>query len=85
MKMEETDCSETLTCKIQTPGNYQEESLFTKYCSKIGHNIYVSDYQPIKIKLSIIYIIILIIIIIIIIIIISMDVSCQGLVCGFNA
>jgi hypothetical protein len=27
MKMEQTECSEMLACKIQTPGNYPEESL----------------------------------------------------------
>ena len=27
MKMEQTQCSETLTYKIQTPGNYPEESI----------------------------------------------------------
>jgi len=27
MKMEETECSETSACKIQTPGNYPEESI----------------------------------------------------------
>jgi hypothetical protein len=27
MKMEETECSETLAYKIQTPGNYPEESI----------------------------------------------------------
>jgi hypothetical protein len=26
MKTEQTECSETLACKIQTPGNYPEES-----------------------------------------------------------
>ena len=26
MKMEQTECSETLAYKIQTPGNYPEES-----------------------------------------------------------
>jgi hypothetical protein len=25
--MEETECSETRACKIQTPGNYPEESI----------------------------------------------------------
>jgi hypothetical protein len=25
--MEQTECSETLACKIQTPGNYPEESI----------------------------------------------------------
>jgi len=42
MKMEETDCSETLAYKIQTPGNYPKErirfsehgeSLKSKICS----------------------------------------------------
>jgi len=27
MKMEQTECSETLTHKIQTPGNYPEQSI----------------------------------------------------------
>jgi hypothetical protein len=27
MKMEQADCSETSTYKIQTPGNYPEESI----------------------------------------------------------
>jgi len=27
MKMEQTECSETSTCKIQMPGNYPEESI----------------------------------------------------------
>jgi len=27
MKMEETECFETLAYKIQTPGNYPEESI----------------------------------------------------------
>jgi len=27
MKMEKTDCSETSAYKIQTPGNYPEESI----------------------------------------------------------
>jgi len=27
MKMEQTECSEKLACKIQTPGNYPEESI----------------------------------------------------------
>ena len=27
MKMEQTECSETSTYKIQTPGNYQKESI----------------------------------------------------------
>ena len=27
MKMEQTECSETLTYKIQTPGSYPEESI----------------------------------------------------------
>jgi len=27
MKMEETECSETSAYKIQTPGNYPEESI----------------------------------------------------------
>jgi len=27
MKMEQTECSETLAYKIQTPGNYPEESM----------------------------------------------------------
>jgi hypothetical protein len=27
MKMEQTECSETLVYKIQTPGNYPEESI----------------------------------------------------------
>jgi len=27
MKMEQTDCSETLAYKIQTPGNYPDESI----------------------------------------------------------
>jgi len=27
MKMEQTECSETLTHKVQTPGNYPEESI----------------------------------------------------------
>jgi len=27
MKMEKTECSETSTYKIQTPGNYPEESV----------------------------------------------------------
>jgi hypothetical protein len=27
MKMEQTNCSETSACKIQTPGNYPEESI----------------------------------------------------------
>ena len=31
MKMERTECSETLTYKIQTPGNYPEESIHHKY------------------------------------------------------
>jgi hypothetical protein len=31
MKMEQTECSETLEYKIQTPGNYAEESIKHKY------------------------------------------------------
>jgi len=27
MKMEQTECSEMLACKIQMPGNYSEESI----------------------------------------------------------
>jgi hypothetical protein len=27
MKMEQTECSETLAYKLQTPGNYPEESI----------------------------------------------------------
>jgi len=27
MKMKQTECSETLAYKIQTPGNYPEESI----------------------------------------------------------
>jgi len=27
MKMEQTECSEMSACKIQTPGNYPEESI----------------------------------------------------------
>jgi len=27
MKMEQTECSDTLAYKIQTPGNYSEESI----------------------------------------------------------
>jgi len=27
MKMEQTECSETLAYKIQTPGNYPEENI----------------------------------------------------------
>jgi len=27
MKMEQTECSETSACKIQTPGNYPEENV----------------------------------------------------------
>jgi hypothetical protein len=27
MKIEQTECSETSACKIQTPGNYPEESI----------------------------------------------------------
>jgi len=27
MKMEQTECSETSACKIQTPGNYSEENI----------------------------------------------------------
>jgi len=32
MKMEQTECSETLAYKIQTPGNYPEESLQHQEC-----------------------------------------------------
>jgi len=31
MKMEETECSETSVYKIQTPGNYPEESIQTDF------------------------------------------------------
>jgi hypothetical protein len=30
MKMEQTECSETSAYKIQTPGNYPEESILVK-------------------------------------------------------
>jgi len=33
MKMEQTECSETLAYKIQTPGNYPEESIQQFYFS----------------------------------------------------
>jgi len=36
MKMEHTVCSETLAYKIQTPGNYQEES---KQHSEVGESL----------------------------------------------
>jgi hypothetical protein len=32
MKMEQTECSETSAYKIQTPGNYQEESIQQGLC-----------------------------------------------------
>jgi hypothetical protein len=32
MKMEQTECSETSAYKIQTPGNYPEESLLRDHC-----------------------------------------------------
>jgi hypothetical protein len=32
MKLEQTECSETLAYKIQTPGNYSEESIKTMTC-----------------------------------------------------
>ena len=31
MKMEQTECSETFAYKIQTPGNYPEESIKNNY------------------------------------------------------
>jgi len=32
MKMEQTECSETLAYKIQMPGNYPEESMQEECC-----------------------------------------------------
>ena len=37
MKMEETECSETLANKIQTPGNYPEESIQLDFSLKLGY------------------------------------------------
>jgi len=34
MKMEQTECFETSAYKIQTPGNYQEESILVADCSE---------------------------------------------------
>jgi hypothetical protein len=31
MKMEQTECSETSACKIQTPGNYPEENIHLQH------------------------------------------------------
>jgi len=36
VKMEQTGCSETLTYKIQTPGNYPEESI-QQHCWILAH------------------------------------------------
>jgi hypothetical protein len=36
MKMEQTDCSETLAYKIQTPGNYTEESIQLSLVAKLS-------------------------------------------------
>ena len=43
MKMEQTECSETLAYKIQTSGNYPEESIQQRHicqkCHYTGHDI----------------------------------------------
>jgi len=35
MKMEQTECSETLAYKIQMPGNYPEESIQKSYTIEV--------------------------------------------------
>jgi len=51
MKMEGTECSETLTYKIQTPENYPEES--TQQCYIYYRNcsmIFMNHFQKIKVS-----------------------------------
>ena len=36
MKMEQTECSETSACKLQTPGYYQKESIQPKHVAAIN-------------------------------------------------
>ena len=40
MKMEQTECSETLAYKKQTPGNYPEESIHFTFCLLFLYNFY---------------------------------------------
>jgi len=40
MKMEQTECSETSAYKIQTPGNYPQESILQK-----GGSLKISESQ----------------------------------------
>ena len=52
MKMEQTECSETLAYKIQTPGNYPEESIQQNEVCEIEKNIFkkcvphISSHDP---------------------------------------
>jgi hypothetical protein len=44
MKMEQTECSETLAFKLQTPGNYPEESIgHSKYSESLKSRIKLPD------------------------------------------
>jgi len=49
MKMEESECSETLAYKIQTPGNYPEESI--QYLSL---NNFINDGRNTRLFITII-------------------------------
>jgi len=52
MKVEQTECSETLAYKIQTPRNYPEESIQQNQDSWIRATLYLlylcTDYPSIK-------------------------------------
>jgi len=43
MKLEQTECSETSAYKIQTPGNYPEESILVKTNLRIQTSQHWSD------------------------------------------
>jgi 6-phosphogluconate dehydrogenase len=44
MKMEQTECSETLAYKIQTPGNYPEESIqHSEHGESLKSSLYISQ------------------------------------------
>jgi len=46
MKMEQTECSKTLAYKIQTPGNYPEESTWhSKHSKSLKSRMFKNKYQ----------------------------------------
>jgi hypothetical protein len=55
IKIEKTECSETLAYKIQTPENYPEESIQqTVKNNQIIHNKYTSVFSPVLLAVRLI-------------------------------